>query len=36
MGVKLGDRLAKYGIDTIVQSWPAGINDVNEYLVSIR
>lgn len=36
MGASLGQHLAKHGIDTIVQSWPDGINDVNEYLVSVR
>ena len=36
MGLSLGQSLAKYGVDPIVQSWPVGINDVNEYLISVR
>jgi DNA primase len=36
MGTGLAQRLSKHGIDTIVQNWPNGINDANEYLVSVR
>jgi DNA primase len=36
MGASLGHLLTKHGVDNIIQAWPDGINDVNEYLVSVR